>query len=492
MEAWKARLVKAWPCIASAVLVLLAFPPFNLALLVFVALVPWLISLRQTNGREAWKSGYFFGLLLGLGQLYMLGTLAYNWTGSILIGLLPWLVASLAYGVYFGWVGVLISKCWARGWYWLIPIVWAGLEVFRSYIPVFAFPWGLLATPLWPLTPLVQSAHFGMIFLVSAWAVVANLIVALLMEAEGYRRVRPLIWAFGLVALLSLYRFSQPETGQKFVVTAGQPGVDLAFGPANSRSEDLRAAIQPILDRADGDGSQLVVLPEGVADAGQMPPITPFAPGSTPIVFGARRGLEPTFQSALAYDKGWKYVDKTRLVIFGEFVPGRDRLPFLASALRLPSGDMSAGTEGTKSMEVAGITVGPVICFEALFPDIAYRQALNGSRLLAVISIDDWYMGTMAPDQLRALSVWRSIETGLPLVRSASLGYTLITDGKGRLLAQAPTGERRSLREELTLPEKSPMSPAAAIFPIGALLATLVFALLPRKSARSHATEEQG
>jgi apolipoprotein N-acyltransferase len=90
-------------------------------------------------------------------------------------------------------------------------------------------------------------------------------------------------------------------------------------------------------------------------------------------------------------------------------------------------------------------------------------------------------MGTIAPDQLRALSVWRSIETGLPLVRSASLGYTLITDSKGRVLSQAPLREARSLRRELTLPERAPMSPAAAAFPIGALLATLFMALLPRR-----------
>ncbi len=481
MEAWKARLVKAWPCVASAALVLLAFPPFNFGLLVFVALVPWLISLRETNGRQAWKSGYFFGCLMGLGQLYMLGTLTYNWTGSLAFGLLPWLIAALAYGVYFGWVGVLISKCWARGWYWLIPVVWAGMEVFRSYIPVFAFPWGLLATPLWPLTPVVQSAHYGLIFLVSAWAVVLNLIVAMLMEGDGYKRVRPLAWAFVAVTLLSLYRYSQPETGEKFVVTAGQPGVDLAFGPARTRPEDLRATIQPILDKADTDGTQLVVLPEGIADARRMPPVTPFTPGRTAVLVGARRGASPTYQSALTYDKVWRYADKTRLVIFGEFVPGRDHFPFIASALRLPTGDMSAGTEGTRSIEVAGITVGPVICFEALFPDIAYRQALNGSQLLAVISIDDWYMGTMAPDQLKAFSVWRSIETGLPLVRSASLGYSLITDSKGRILAQAPVKEARSLREELTLPAKSPMSPLSAAFPAAALFATFAIALTPRK-----------
>jgi apolipoprotein N-acyltransferase len=464
------------------VLVLLAFPPFNLGMLVFVALVPWLISLKETNGRQAWKSGYTFGLIMGFGQLYWLGTLAYNWTHSLAIGLVPWLLAAFAYAVYFGWVGVLISKCWSRNLPWLIPIVWAGLEVFRSYIPVFAFPWGLLATPLWKVPALAQSAHYGLIFLVSAWVAAANVLVVLYMTKQHKRRhAVGLAAAFAAILLLSLFRYWQLESGEKFIVTAGQPAVDMAFGRPETRSLDLQSHVQPIIDRAEADGTQLIVLPEGIAIAQHMPPLLPFVPGKVPILFGARRGTEPAYQSALGRDvKSWKYVDKTRLVIFGEFVPGRDAFPWLAAAFKLPTGDMSAGTDGTKAMKLAGKTIGPIICFEELFPDIAYKQALNGAQMLAVISIDDWYMGTTAPDQLAGMCVWRSIETGLPLVRSATLGHTLITDAKGRLLAQAPLKEPRMLRQELTLPKESTMSPLTAAFPILALIVTMAFALVPR------------
>ena len=470
-------------------LVLLAFPPFNFGLLVFVALVPWLISLRETNGRQAWKSGYTFGLIMGFGQLYWLGMLAYNWTKSPIAGLLPWLLAAFAYAVYFGWVGVLISKCYARNLPWLIPIVWAGIEVFRSYIPIFAFPWGLLATPLWKVPAIAQAGHYGMIFLVSAWAVTANVILSQLLSRrplDPSTPSRPLTAAFVLILLLSVFRYLQPEQGEKFVVTAGQPGVDMAFGNREHKHEDLRSNIQPIIDRAELDGTQLIVLPEGIADARRMPPNLPFLAGNVPILLGARRGTDPVYQSALGRDTlAWKYVDKTRLVIFGEFVPGRDAFPWLASAFKLPTGDMSAGNNGTEAMKLAGHAVGPIICFEALFPDIAYKQALNGSQMLAVISIDDWYMDTTAPDQLAALSVWRSIETGLPLVRSATLGYTLVTDSKGRVVAQAPLKEPHMLRQELTLPKSAPMSPLSAAFPLISLILTMAFALVPRRRSEA-------
>src|SRR5262249_32003050 len=143
-----------------------------------------------------------------------------------------------------------------------------------------------------------------------------------------------------------------------------------------------------------------------------------------------------TYQSAFSFDGSkWEHADKNRLVIFGEFVPFRDS--WIIKQFGLAQGDLTPGqTLGT--LDIKGTKVGPLICFEGLFPDLAYRQALAGSRLLAIISIDDWYMGTAAPDQLKSEAVWRAVETGLPLVRSASLGYSLAVDQRGRIVSEAP------------------------------------------------------
>ena len=46
------KLGKAWPCLASAILLLAAFPPFHLSLLVFIALTPWLTSLPTRDKAE--------------------------------------------------------------------------------------------------------------------------------------------------------------------------------------------------------------------------------------------------------------------------------------------------------------------------------------------------------------------------------------------------------------------------------------------------------
>ena len=221
-----------------------------------------------------------------------------------------------------------------------------------------------------------------------------------------------------------------------------------------------------------------------MSDSVQFPPITPFSlPNDVAVLFGGRRGRTPQFQTAFAFDHGrWAFADKSRLVVFGEYVPGRDYIPFLSS-FKVPSGDLRAA-EKVSAVKVAGITVGPLICFEALFWDVAHAQSENGAQLLAVMSLDDWYIGTSAPEQLKLGSVWRAIETGLPVVRSASLGYTMAVDQRGRVLGEAPLGHLSWVVADLVI-ERTPLNnPARAVFPwVGGIFpfAFLVFVWTQRR-----------
>lgn len=463
----------------SAALLLLAYPPFNLGLLVFAGLVPWLLSLREPTVRP-FRSGYAFGFWFMLGQMHWLAALTERWTGSMPLAILPLVLAALLGAVPFAALGGLIAWAWRNERAWLIPLFWAGIEVFRSYVPVFAFPYGLIATPLWWATPLIQSGYFGGIYLTGAWVALTNVAIAWTMAGARWPDLRPLASAWVLVLFLSFVRFLSPLEGERKVVMAGQLGLDMAFGKPTD--PEIGAAVERLIANAQTAGADLLVLPEGLTRVNTDPPTLPFdVPPSPPVLFGAQRGTGPNYQSAFAFDGTWHVVDKTRLVIFGEFVPGRSWIPFL-SAFNLPSGDLAAGDQ-LKQLTVARLKIGPVICFESLFPDIAWRHARAGARLIAVPSIDDWYLGTGAVDQLRAASVWRAVETGLPVVRAASMGVTTVIDGRGRTVSALPLGVNRGLRAEVVVPNEPTAFPAAPLFPLIATLA-LCIPFLPRKTAK--------
>src|SRR5579885_303670 len=309
------RFVKLWPAALSAVLVLCAFPPINLGLLVIVGLAPLLAALMKGGKKRALALGYTFGLIYMLAQMGWLETLVVRWTGSAPLAIFTWLLAGFLGAWYFALFGWLANRCFQRGWPWIIPILWAGVEVFRSYIPGLAFPWGLLADPLWPYPYLIQASFFGSIFLVSAWCALCALIVAMWLDGESWMRIRPYATICILLVTLSLGRFSLPLPNTKKTITIGQPGVDMAFGNPETQKADLSRACKTIVSSASETNSSLIVFPEGIGDGTTTPPTTPFPLTSgIPVIFGAQRGSGPYYQSVYSYDgQKWQFADKNRL-----------------------------------------------------------------------------------------------------------------------------------------------------------------------------------
>lgn len=459
---------RAGPCVASAVLYSLAFPPLNLGLLVFLALAPWIVSLAPTESYRprAFRSGFLFGFLITSYQMVWVVRLTLQWTGSPTLGYLPWMVCAVLGGLMFGGLGWLISQAIDKKMWWAVPLLIAGHEVFRSYVPGLAFPFFMLSTPLWPFPYLIQTAYLGTQYLTTAWVALINVLVAFYLLKLPFFPLRKyaIVAIMGFVA--TFLRFMQPISGTQKVVVAMQPGANMAFGDPAVRQRDLFENVAALYPKLEPYRVDLVVFPEGMAsgsDGGT--PLLPFDldPKYPTVVGGQRVDGDRRFQSAFAWNGEWTHADKARLVVFGEYVPGRKWLPFL-DKFNLPNGDMTAA-DRTQAIKAGTLKVGPMICFEGLFWDIAQRQVENGAQILAVMAIDDWYMGTGAPDQLRAASVWRAVETDLPVIRSAATGYTMAVDQRGQIIKQVPIGGPQALIANVRVAEKPMDQPLRKFVP---------------------------
>jgi apolipoprotein N-acyltransferase len=125
--------------------------------------------------------------------------------------------------------------------------------------------------------------------------------------------------------------------------------------------------------------------------------------------------------------------DKFHLVPFGEYVPLRKWIPI--PAIAGGGFDFMAG-HGPATMTVPGLPpVGPLVCYEVIFPGAVTAPGHRPGLLLNVTN-DAWFGDSSGPRQHFAAARLRAIEEGLPLVRAAGTGISAIVDPYGRIVAR--------------------------------------------------------
>ena len=123
--------------------------------------------------------------------------------------------------------------------------------------------------------------------------------------------------------------------------------------------------------------------------------------------------------------------DKFHLVPFGEYQPSWFPLPFQV----VPGGGFQPGP-GPRTLHVPGRPpVGPLICYEAIFPARVVDAADRPAWLVNVTN-DAWFGNSTGPRQHLAAARLRAVEEGLPLLRAANTGISAAFDPRGHEVAR--------------------------------------------------------
>lgn len=129
--------------------------------------------------------------------------------------------------------------------------------------------------------------------------------------------------------------------------------------------------------------------------------------------------------------------DKFHLVPFGEYVPFA-RLLERMGITKLTQGQegFSAG-DGPHTFELPGTpSVGPLICYEILFPGAVVGRIRPG--WFVNVTDDSWFGPSSGPYQHLLTARVRAIEEGIPVVRAANTGISAVIDPFGRTIATLP------------------------------------------------------
>jgi len=139
---------------------------------------------------------------------------------------------------------------------------------------------------------------------------------------------------------------------------------------------------------------------------------------------------------------------KHHLVPFGEYVPGwlsrvvRSVVPEMAqqrpgAELKVLEFPAPAGATSTASARPGAspdaVRLAPLICFDAIFPEITVEFAEADPEILVNPTNDAWYGYSSGPHQFLAMVQMRAIEAGKAVVRPAYAGVSALVDPTGEV-----------------------------------------------------------
>jgi len=362
---------------------------------------------------------------------------------------------------------------------WALPCLWVGLDWIRSFLFT-GFPWMDLGYGLWNVPMIIQVAditgHYGITFLL----LLTNTLVALFLT-DRVKTARLLVLAPAVLLLCSVAGYSawRWQSLERWMKTAETIPVGVVQGNIDQdkkwvpedQEETVMTYIGQTVSLFSGKKPALVVWPETAL---------PFFPEGHPLmtplrflttkndialltgapwytVIDRKERKFRYYNSALLVDTdgnfGGRY-SKTHLVPFGEYVPLKKYLPFIAPIVQTV-GDFTPGTVENPIVYLQA-KIGVLLCYECIFPDIAEKWVRAGANILINLTNDAWYGRSSAPEQSFAMTVFRAVETRRSVVRAANTGISGFIDPLGRVRMQSEIFVPWQAVDDVILNEKVP------------------------------------
>ena len=478
--------------LSSGMLLWAAFPPLGLWPLAWIAPVFWLrlIRRRRLQGSHPYRAIYLAGLVhwLILVQWVRLPhwSTYFGWAalGIYLAFYLPLFIGLTRVAVHQMGLSLVISA----------PLVWTGLELVRGHF-LTGFSLALLGHTQVSWIEIIQVADlcgaYGVSFVVML--VASCLLRAIPCEQTGWSRW-PLAVATVMFASVMAYGYVRVDSeaiadsseARRVQVALIQGSIDTEFGVdqrdvAESFAEYLQLSYQAVSQNGQ---LNLLVWPESMFTS--MEPLVTHEdrydpPSDTPMsakdfrerIVHMRRLFESKtkwiadqlgvpllvgtealhfgpqsmqrYNSAVFIDPQGKLMgryDKMHPVMFGEYVPFGEWLPWLYRLTPM-SGGLTPG-RGPITIEVGGLRFAPSICFENTVPHLIRGQVSQlvakgqSPNVLVTLTNDGWFWGSSLLDLHLTCGVFRAVEMRMPMLVAANTGLSAWIDGDGRVRGIGP------------------------------------------------------
>ena len=436
-----------------------ALPPLHLIPLLLLAAPGLLALIDGARGPAgAARRGFWFGLghhvfgLYWITEAILLESGRYWWLVPLAVPALSALLAT------FVAAPCAVAKMSPPGWrrVALLAGAWTLADVARQYIGT-GFPWNPWGS-VWAIPGLLGDIMIQPAALVGVPGLTLVTVLLASSPAVGPKAMAGAAATLMIWAGAGWYRLQEPQPRP-----SGMSAV-LVQGNVTQGQKWDRTAMLAAFER------QLALTREGLAQLGGQPSVVIWpetsvafllqydqtarealvraaAPAVAALVGGLTfdappsRGTfdtNPPFNSLIALTPDAEIAgiySKWHLVPFGEFAPSW--VPF---AIQVVPGRFGFG-EGPRTLHIPGLPpVGPLICYEAVYPAQVVDEADRPAWLVNITN-DAWFGNSTGPRQHLVAARMRAVEEGLPLLRAANTGITVAFDARGHELGRTQMNE---------------------------------------------------
>lgn len=460
------RVAAAVVFVLTVLLAVISFPPFKTPEFAYVMLTP---GIFWAYTRPRWKL-YLWTMFAAqaVAWILLLGWLHnVTWVGLFLLG--PFIGA---------WVGSWYLAAW-----WVLPRMlgrptptrllamlglagaWVLIEWTRTWL-LGGFPWLPLSASQWTMVSMLQIAAYTGAGGVSFVIVAVNIgfgAYAHRLFREGAMGLNKRSQEFFLALFLVLACFSvhvqSAFNRAHFTVPFARVALVQPYIPQNlkwdeTKEVEIRDVLMAGTVAAAATKPDVIIWPEAATpwavrgDANMKAFVEALAQrAQTPLLVGSiaieqpRTPGEKWFNGAFVVTpaSGLQsvYYAKRQLVPFGEFVPLRPLLGWIRKFV--PIGDDFSRGENMAPLLIPlrGETaaVGPLICYEDIYPALARQSAYADAGVLVVVTNNGWFGEGGAAYQHAAHSVLRAVENRRPVLRCGNGGWSGWIDEFGAVRA---------------------------------------------------------
>ena len=445
----------------------LSLPPYNYLIINFFTFSAFFIFLfKKSKIIQSKKNFFFYGWLFGFGfflsNLYWISiSLTFDQNFKFLIPLTTILIPSFL-GIFYGLVTLcfIISKPKKTvSSFFSFSLFFGIFEFIRGSI-LTGFPWNLIAysfsdhLEILSVTSFIGTYGFNL-FCISLFASPAIFILR-----ETKKDIGVCIVFLVLPLLFYLYGSSYKETfntsdvvSYKYKVRAIGSNISLDRFYLNI---DPVSVINDLIDISEPskDEKTIFVWPEGI-----LPDISQKELVEYKWLFEERFSKNHLlsiginnqttnkeninyFNSLSIYDHNLKllnFYNKVNLVPFGEFLPFENILK--AFGLRVITNNYQSFSKGNKreimeiNMEGFSLKILPLICYEIIYSG---KVSLEKDNINFIINIseDGWFGDSIGPYQHFSHTIFRAIEEGKNIIRSANNGISAYIDSNGVIISK--------------------------------------------------------